>query len=435
MRTGTGTGMTDRIAGAWRALWYGGAPIQGEMTPYSPRFDTPATDHVRGINPARMRAILDNADQGAVAEALTLFEQMERDDPNLRSVAETRRTALTGLEWQVISAADVQRKAIDKGLAEETRAYCEEMLDEIHGFTDGLEHLSHAIGCNLAVAEILWDARRPAALKPIGPQRLTVDPVTSPDVRIVTEQAPLGIVPPAGKFIVHIPHSSAGGTPPIARSLCRAQAIVWLIKTILVHDWSSFCELFGQPVRVGKYEPSTSEAEKTTLAAILRGMGSSAWAMVSKSVDIELKESSQRGTQPFAALMEWCDRAQSKLWLGGNLVSDTTGGTGTHAAAAVQDQVRDDLRDDDIRREARTVREQLLTPMVRYQFYNQPDAPVPYFERVRPETIDRIAEANLLTAAQHAGLSIGRDYAHERLGIPQPEASEPVLTPGGFEGM
>ena len=112
----------------------------------------------------------------------------------------------------------------------------------------------------------------------------------------------------------------------------------------------------------------------------------------------------------------------------GNLAADTTGGTGTFSAAKVQDEVRQDLRDDDIRREARMIRENILRTMVHYRWPDH-DVPVPHFERTKPETIDRQLEANVIRTAQSAGIRVPKAWAHERLGIPEPKDDEEALSP------
>ena len=62
----------------------------------------------RRADAGRLVSILREADEGAVDRAMALFEQMEEKDAHLHSVANTRRLALTGLGWQVVSAAEVQ---------------------------------------------------------------------------------------------------------------------------------------------------------------------------------------------------------------------------------------------------------------------------------------------------------------------------------------
>ncbi len=153
-------------------------------------------------------------------------------------------------------------------------------------------------------------------------------------------------------------------------------------------------------------------------------------------------------TAPFEALLNFCTRETGILWLGGNLTSDTTGGTGTFAAATVQDSVRDDLPNDDIKREGRTVRDQVIHPIVMLGFPGR-DVPVPYFQRIKPETIDRIKEAELMSKAQHIGMDVPDAWARERIGVPKPkvddngkreavleapDAFEDGIREGGFDG-
>ncbi|MCC7291939.1 MAG: DUF935 family protein [Phycisphaerales bacterium] len=64
-----------------------------------------------GLTPSRLAGILREADEGSLSSAMHLFEQMEEKDAHLYSVANTRRLALTGLDWQILSAADVDERA------------------------------------------------------------------------------------------------------------------------------------------------------------------------------------------------------------------------------------------------------------------------------------------------------------------------------------
>ena len=181
------------------------------------------------------------------------------------------------------------------------------------------------------------------------------------------------------------------------------------------------------PVRIGRYRQGATSDEKNEMHKMLDGMGSRAWALVSEAVDLTLVESNQRGTAPYEALMAWADRAKAKLYLGGNLTTDNTGATGSLAAASVQDEVRADLRDDDIKREGQTIRQQVIAPMVAFEFRRP--VPLPYFRRIKPEVIDRVREAGLFLQAQRAGLRVPKQHAYKTLGIPEPAADESVLTP------
>src|SRR6478672_574899 len=61
-----------------------------------------------GLTPSRLISILRAADDGSIEQAMSLYEQMEEKDAHLYSVAQTLRLAITGLSWQIASAAEVR---------------------------------------------------------------------------------------------------------------------------------------------------------------------------------------------------------------------------------------------------------------------------------------------------------------------------------------
>ena len=102
---------TERIANALRHT-RNERPRTGQVI--VPRREDSVRDYPgAGLTPSKLIAILKEADQGSLSRAMQLFEEMEEKDAHLFSIANTRRLALTGLEWVVISAADV-RPGLDR---------------------------------------------------------------------------------------------------------------------------------------------------------------------------------------------------------------------------------------------------------------------------------------------------------------------------------
>ena len=379
-----------------------------------------------GLTFTQLRAKINSALQGEIGDGLELFQEMESKDGRIRAVANTRRLSLTGLDWEVVSAADVQEEMKDRKLADEAADFVRETFANMDSFEEGLEHLSTGIGPNLAVSELVWERNLLEGIADVWPWRLTPDRDTPGVIRVMTADNREGEIARAPKFVVHMPH---GNDPfPFRKSLARPQAMIYLAKALAFADWKIFLEIFGMPTRIGTYQPGADAAQKRELVDMLKNVGTKAWGAFSSAVQLQLLESSSRGSAPYKEFIEHCAKETTILWLGGQLTTDTTGGTGTLAAGKVQDDVKDDLRNDDIKREGRTVRRQIIAPMCTYKFWRD-DVPLPYFRRVKPETIDRTAEADLFAKAQQAGLKIGKKYAHERLGIPEPEEGDEVLTP------
>lgn len=414
-------GVSSLLASA--AGIFGSRPSTRREVSFSPRFDGVRGELTRGLTFRRLRDFITAGNAGDLATGLRVFEEFEERDTHLASVARTRRLALTGLDWQLTSAAEVQEDVADRALADRVAAGVRDQLSALDGFEEALEHLATAIGPNLAVLEILWNPDGTLAdLVPVPSSRLIMRPNESPGVFIMTDAEPRGIPAEPGKFIVHVPNPRSGS--PVAAGLSRVCAFTALVKVYALADWATFAEKFGMPIRAGMYKSGATAEEKRELADMLANMGSSGWSMFSEAVTLTLQESTQRGVQPYEALLSYCDRQIAIAFLGGHLTVDTAGATGTYAAGAVQNEVRQDIRDDDIRRESRTIRRQLIAPMVKWMMAGR-EAPLPHFERIKPETGDLVQRAELLRkSTQELGMLVESDYAYRELRIPAPELDQ-----------
>ncbi|MFH0981584.1 MAG: DUF935 family protein [Planctomycetota bacterium] len=403
-----------------------GRPQPGQVV--LPRVEDTFRDYPSaGLTPSRLAAILRDADAGSLSAAMQLYEEMEEKDPHLYAVANTRRLALTGLEWQVLSAAQV-REGVDRTAADEAAAFCREVLDELETFDEGLQHLSLALGRNLAVAELVWEQRggqlRVVDFVPIDFTRIVFDDLDRPRL-LTADNLTDGIELSPHKFVVHTPHSVSGH--PARGGLLRVTAMAYLAKNLALKDWMIFMEIFGMPVRIARYEPSATADEKKELLHMLEALGSNAAGIFSRAVDLQILEAN-RGTQgpPYEKLVDFLNREISKAWLGQTLTTDVAGVSGVLSATMVHEQVRKDLRADDIRKEGRTIRRDLLAPLARFQF--GPDVPVPYFTRKpeRPQNLQELSSV-LDAAVNRLGVRVPAGWAHDTLGIPQPADGEAVL--------
>lgn len=59
-----------------------------------------------GLTPVKLAEILREADAGDVLRQMELFEEMEEKDPHLFSQLQTRKNAVTGLDFEVIPFGD-----------------------------------------------------------------------------------------------------------------------------------------------------------------------------------------------------------------------------------------------------------------------------------------------------------------------------------------
>ena len=420
---------TGRMVNALRVKGAPARPKAGQIV-YRRAEDSVRDYPSAGLTPSRLTAILQEADDGSLSAPMQLFEEMEEKDAHLFAVANTRRLALTGLDWQVISAADV-REGVDRSLAEDTAWYCREVLFSLDSFDQVLQHLALAVGRNIAIAEIVWEVvdgeLRPVDIVPVDFTRLVFDELDRP--RVLTEDNDReGVELSPNKFIVHTPHSVSGH--PQRGGLLRVTAMVYLAKNLALKDWMIFAEVFGMPIRIARYEPNATPEEKRELLNMLESLGSNAAAIFSRAIELQVIESKRGASDPpYRAMIEFLNREISKAWLGQTLTTDIAGLSGSVSASRVHETVRQDIVADDIRKEGRTVRRDLLGPLARFRF--GPEAPVPFFRRKLQQTRDVTELAGMLdVAVNQLGVSVPLTWAREALGIPEPGQNEETVAGG-----
>jgi phage gp29-like protein len=120
------------------------------------------------------------------------------------------------------------------------------------------------------------------------------------------------------------------------------------------------------------------------------------------------------------------NREISKAWLGQTLTVETSGETGTYAAAVIHNEVRLDLRQDDLGKEGRTIRRDVLAPLTKMRF--GPGVPVPFFRRPLDPPRDLRELADVLSAAVNdLRLAVPARWAYDALGISPAREGEAVL--------
>ncbi len=388
------------------------------------RFDPTLDDQRRYItddpSPERMASWLRSVDQGDIAALVEMTDEMIAKDAHLMGVSETRRGAVTALDWEIEPNADDENQP----LAEEKADYVRDQLATIGNFPDALDHLSDAIGPNVAVLELLWDKAELAGVVPVPGHRLTGDPVGRKPGVFVEIETSLGVPASPGKWIVHHPNTNGGF--PFRRTLTQATVFPWLMIHFSRIDWMAFSELYGHPLRLAKWTDAVVPDDRTKVETMLREMGTDVAGSFPEEVSIEFLQASGKG-EIFVDQTEYAERKMSIAWLGQTLTTDTgQSGGGAFALGKVHDNIRADLLKKDLQAEKRTIECQLLGPMVGLRFPNQP-GPTPVWRRVIEEARDLDQERvglDKLDRAIQLGLPIKRDEVYETLGFDRPAAED-----------
>lgn len=372
------------------------------------------------LTPERLRAILWQADQGYMRYLMELFEEMEEKDGHLAAILQTRKLAVLDNPLKISPASD---DAKDQEIAK----FVEEQLQAIPDFRDDLQDLLDAIAKGYAASEIHWEyqGRRSVVtdLEWIHPKAISF--VNSAAPLIITETNGAGAPPPPWKIIFHRYRGRSGDV--CRGGVLRPCSLAYLLKSYNFKFWAVFNEVFGMPLRVGKYNQTASEADKNALKAALQSIGSDAYAVISENTMIEFVEAAKAGggkILPYEVLIQVVNREMSKAVLGQTLTTESSPGSGTLAGSS-HEEVRQDLVESDGKGLAAVLRDQLVRPLVGFNYGW--DVALPLVALVRQESVDLLNESQAIKNFVGAGLRIPASYCYERFGISPPEGDEEVL--------
>jgi len=371
-----------------------------------------------GLTPSRLAEIFRQADGGDVYCQMELFEEMEEKDAHLASLLQTRKLAVLGKDFEVLpyskSPEDLE---ISRAVGE--MVYSLPRLEE--AFLDLLD----AVGKGFALMEAMWEVTGGQALVTELrwlPQKKVVFGEDMQPRLLTAEAGWQGVEPPPWKVLYHRYKARSGY--PTRAGVLRVVGWMYLLKNYALKDWAAFNEVFGMPLRLGKYDPAATAADREALVTAIRNLGADAAGVISKTTEIEFVEAARSGAgaNPYQRLAEFCNREMSKAVLGQTLTTDTAGATGTYAAARVQEEVRRDLVDADAQALAATLREQLLRPLVGFNFGW--DKPVPWFRFRFEEGADLKTLSEVYRNLAALGFPLSWEHVSERFGIPLPGKEE-----------
>ena len=413
-----------------------------------------------GLTPERLAQILREAEFGDPFLYLELAEEMEEKDLHYLSVLSTRKEALTQLDI-VVSPASKEKD--DVRAADMVRA----MLDSPSiNIENALFDILDAIGKGFSASEIIWETSNrewfPRCLKWRDPRWFTFDWISGEELLVRSLSNDANSIPADGerstpargshlggnsffgamrgnrgiqpmtepmlpyKFITHVAKAKAG--LPIRGGLARAAGWSYLFKNYVLKDWITFAEVFGQPLRVGKYGSGATEQDKETLLQAVANIGTDAAAIIPESMVIEFTEARQNGSaELYQSFCEYLDAQVSKAVLGQTLTTEMPNGGGSRAAAQVHDSVRHDILSADARRLAATMNRDLVKPIVDLNL--GPRLCYPQLSLGLPDDSDAKQFVEIIAMLADRGLRIGQRGILDKLGLPEPAPGEPILEP------
>lgn len=390
------------------------------------------------ITPDRLAMILRDAANGDADAYLTLAEEAEERDMHYASVLGTRKRAITGLSVFVESASDSAEHVKHAELIRQ--------VVRLPEFLEARDDLLDGIGKGFSVVEMNWDTRKVPWLprnryafiddewKDIegfawrDPRFFMYDRDTGRQLRMKDDANTFDGLPlPRYRMIVHQPRLKTG--LPIRGGLARLVIAGLMCKWYSITDWLAFAEVFGMPLRVGRYGPQATADDIFTLVSAIANLGTDAAAAIpdSMKIDFESPGNTTGGADLFKNLAEWIDKQVSKAVLGQTGSADgTPGQLGNNTA---QDEVRQDILKSDARQLDNTLNRDFVRAVIDLNFGVQDEYPA--IQHIVTDAEDTEALIKALSIVVPMGVQIEESWARDKIGAPAPQKGARVLVAPG----
>lgn len=219
----------------------------------------------------------------------------------------------------------------------------------------------------------------------------------------------------AGFSYKELPYSNyvleAGEKDALGLLMKAAQYVIY--KRGGFGDWAQYCELFGMPFRVAKYD-GYDEKTRTDLENALKTAGSAAYIVIPKEADLNFIQNNSTGSSIlYDMLIDSCNKELSKLILGQTM---TTEAGGALAQAKVHQEVEKEIHYAD-KLFVKNILNDRLVPLMRVHGYNVEGGKFVFQDK---ENIDKKTklEMDLKLAAQ---IKMDDSYFYETYNIPLPK--------------
>ena len=372
------------------------------------------------ISPQRLSHILRQAAIGNNVEYLSLAEVMEEREPHYAAVLGSRKRAVSGIVPTIAAASEDKH---DTDLAES----CAEIIDR-PAFGDLIVNLLDALGKGYSIVEIDWSQTAttwlPSRYDWRDPRWFLFDRNNPYRILLRDELHREGVALPDYKFIKHIPHLRSG--IPARAGLARLVAFSYICKKFTLKDWVAFLEIFGHPIRIGRYGQEAKPEDVAILRDALFDLGTSAAGMIPETMQVEFAQAGQvkSAGDLFRSLAEWTDKQISKAVLGQTMTTDDGA---SYSQANVHNDVRIDILKADANALQTTLNRDLIKPYIDLNFGVQQAYPRINFHVDEPADIKLLSES--LQKLVPLGLKVSATDIREKLGLPEPAEDDELLMP------
>lgn len=391
----------------------------------------------RQLTPNRIVQILEQADAGNPFELVELLEEMLEKDPKLASVFQTRTSSILGLAYEVAPPKLDGDISNDKAMADEIAQFCYRMLDSCN-FPELIADMTDAICKPYAVDWIDWGEDRNGKIVPI--QFLRIPPT---HIRwAFYEQAIYVYDPYTPDINLDAAHAGEFGAPLPPYQTVRAlyqqkrdnptragigRTLIWpyLFKVTVLKDMVTYADRFGLPPRILRIDQSDFDnAERyQKFRQAMRDFGSDLSGVISKNAELDVKVvATHDGISVFINQIDYFDKLMAWAVLGHELSSQSSPRGGGQLGITAALQVRQDILEGDCEWIAETVKRDIFTPIVGWNYGWDKTYLTPNLQFKYEPPRDLRADADILASifTTFPDLTVSEQAVRDQFGIPEP---------------
>jgi phage gp29-like protein len=373
---------------------------------------------IGGLTPDKLSNIIENSNDNESVEYLKLAEEIEEKDWHYRNAISTRKLSVASITPNVMSPGEDE---FSKKITEEIQ-----QLTYSPRFSAMLYALMDAISKGYSVAEIVW---KQSAEKWVPVDYIWRDPTyfkydrkTGNELLLVTDKNPMGEPLAPYKFVVHSPSLKMG--LPIRSGLARLAMLGWVFKRATLLDWQVFANLYGKPIKIGRYPNSAGKKEQDKLEDAIARLSQDSGMTMPDSMMVELHDafSGSGSGEVFQNLAKYIDEQVSKCVLGQTMSADNGSSL---AQALVHNEVRKDLVSSDGQQLANTLNASVVKYYIDLNYGPQEKYPEIVIKIAEKDDMELIAKA--LPPFIDRGFEVPEYYLREMFKIPEIQKDDKVI--------
>lgn len=383
------------------------------------------------LDPAQLGTMLRQFDRGDYRASLPYFESALRYDAHVKSCADKRFSAVSGMVWEIQFVS-----GNDEGDEDAKRQFSvvKDFFDALKFSTldrrDMRQGVAALIEWTLSAACYGYSAAA-AEFEPA----ITSDGVPTYHARFVG--VPLRYFEARDRVLKlrrswwdYSGEELAPGEWCVGvygkAPLVSATMVLYMLKTTPLEDWTHAVERFGTPFVIVKTPAKRGDANWAAAREAVKQIGSNFSGVFGKDVEIAVESLAQQGAAPHSALIDYLDRCISVLWRGGDMATQSRADNAVGGVEAQGDE-RDAVTAADAAFVEEVFDTQIVQPILRRVFGDGVAQKVMFrFAKSKRENVS-VAAAKL-TAAREAGLEVSKAWAYDALGIEPPKEGEETLT-------